>query len=85
MRQAKGKVEIPAGNREALEYIQSMLGQLRIMADAEGCDFLAYMIEMAYIEAGDIARGLRPRRVGEEKAGTAGNSKQEPKGKAQFQ
>ena len=45
---------------ETLDYIQAMLAQLRSMAETEDCDVLAYMIEMAYIEAGDIARGVRP-------------------------
>lgn len=45
---------------ETLDYIQSMLGQLRIMADAERCGMLAYLIEMAYVEAGDVIRGERP-------------------------
>jgi hypothetical protein len=40
-----------------------MLGQLRTMAEAERCDMLAYLIEMAYIEASDIIRGERPFRV----------------------
>lgn len=39
---------------EILEYLRSMLGQLRIMADAERFDMLAYLIEMSYIEAGDL-------------------------------
>ena len=37
-----------------------MLGQLKAMAEAERCDMLAYLIEMAYLEAGDITRGERP-------------------------
>ena len=45
---------------ETLDYLQSMLGQLRTMAEAERCDMLAYLIEMAYIEASDIIRGDRP-------------------------
>lgn len=45
---------------EALSYVQSMLAELRAMAEAEQCDMLAYLIEMAYIEAGDIVRGDRP-------------------------
>ena len=45
---------------ETLDYLQAMLGQLRTMAEAERCDMLAYLIEMAYIEANDIARGERP-------------------------
>jgi len=45
---------------ETLDYLQSMLGQMRTMAEAERCDMLAYLIEMAYIEASDIIRGERP-------------------------
>lgn len=45
---------------ETLDYLQSMLGQLRAMAEAERCDMLTYLIEMAYIEASDIIRGERP-------------------------
>lgn len=48
---------------ETLDYMQSMLGQLRTMAQAERCDMLAYLIEMAYVEASDIIRGDRPARV----------------------
>lgn len=48
----------PARRRaETLDYVQSMLGQLRIMAEAERCSMLAYLIEMAYIEAGDTIGG----------------------------
>lgn len=47
----------------ALDYLQCMLGQLRTMADAERCDMLAYLIEMAYIEVSDIIRGERPFRI----------------------
>ncbi len=48
---------------ERLRYVQAMLGELRVMAEAERCDMLTYMIEMAYIEASDIVRGQRPLRV----------------------
>jgi hypothetical protein len=58
----------PAKKRaETLDYIQSMLGQLRGMAEAERCDMLAYLIEMAYLEASDVLRGERPSRVAEQK------------------
>jgi len=58
----------PAKRRaETLDYIQSMLGQLRGMAETERCDMLAYLIEMAYLEASDILRGERPSRVSEQK------------------
>ncbi len=62
-----------SGSRiESLHYVQSMLGQLRTMAEAERCDMLAYLIEMAYVEASDIVRGDRPSRVLEQKRhGTA--------------
>ncbi len=49
---------------ETLEYVQSMLGQLRTMAQAERCDMLGYLIEMAYVEASDIIRGDRPAHIG---------------------
>lgn len=42
---------------ETIEYIQSMLAQLRSMAHAEKFDMLAYLIEMAYLEAGEALRG----------------------------
>lgn len=44
---------------ETLDYIQSMLGQLRTMAQAERADMLAYLIEMAFLEAGEAASGAR--------------------------
>jgi hypothetical protein len=37
-----------------------MLRQLRTMAEAERCDMLAYLIEMACIEASDLLRGESP-------------------------
>jgi hypothetical protein len=52
---------------ESLDYIQSMLGQLRLMAEAEHCDMLAYLIEMAYLEASDVIRGERPSQIAEQK------------------
>lgn len=48
---------------ESVAYIQQMLGELRTMAEIERCDMLTYLIEMAYVEAGDIRRGVRPMRV----------------------
>jgi hypothetical protein len=52
---------------ETLDYIQSMLGQLRKMAETEDCVMLAYLIEMAYVEASDVVRGERPSRIAEQK------------------
>ena len=55
--------EIVKRRTDTLEYVQQMLGELRAMAEAERCDMLAYLIEMAYVEASDIIRGDRPARV----------------------
>ncbi|NGN40055.1 hypothetical protein G6N74_03155 [Mesorhizobium sp. CGMCC 1.15528] len=52
---------------DTLDYMQSMLGQLRTMAESERCDMLAYLIEMAYVETSDIIRGERPSRVQQDK------------------
>jgi hypothetical protein len=56
---------------ETLDYLQSMLGQMRTMAEAERCDMLAYLIEMAYVEVSDIIRGDRPSNVGGQKRDAA--------------
>lgn len=45
---------------ENIAYVRQMLGELRIIAQNEGADMLRYLIEMAYVEAGDIQAGLRP-------------------------
>lgn len=47
---------------DALDYMQSMLRELRIMAQAERLDVIAYFVEMAYIETSDIIRGEHLRR-----------------------
>jgi hypothetical protein len=62
-----------AGKKRAdtLDYIQAMLGQLRTMAQGERCDMLAYLIEMAYVEASDVLRGERPSRIAEQKRDVA--------------
>lgn len=51
-------------DREArIAYVQAMLAQLRAMAEADGCDMLAYLIEMASLEAGELMRDRRPLRA----------------------
>ena len=52
---------------DTLDYMQSMLGELRAMAQTERCDMLAYLIEMAYVEAGDILRGEKSSRIAGQK------------------
>jgi hypothetical protein len=41
---------------DTLDYVQSMLGQLKIMAESENCDMLVYLIDIAHIEARETAR-----------------------------
>lgn len=45
--------------RENIAYIRQMLGELRGVANNEGADMLCYLLEMAYVEAGDILNGQR--------------------------
>lgn len=45
--------------REVIEYLGSMIGQLAIMAKAERAQYLGYLLDMAYTEAWDILRGDR--------------------------
>ena len=50
--------------KENIAYLRQMLGELRLVAKSEGADLLRYLIEMAYVEAGDIQSGrsrLAPR------------------------
>lgn len=52
-----------SAEREAmLDYIHAMLGQLRGMAEAEKLDMLAYLIDMARVEVGEILRAQLPSR-----------------------
>lgn len=57
---------------DTLDYMQTMLGQMRVMAEAERCDMLAYLIEMSYVEVSDIIRGERPLRVRDQRNAPAG-------------
>ena len=63
--------QISKRRTDTLDYIQAMLGQMRTMAEAERCNMLSYLIEMAYVEASDIIRGERPLRVPQHKRDTA--------------
>lgn len=48
-------------------YVRHMLGELRTLAEGEGCDMLRYLIEMAYVEAGDIQLDRRQSKIGRDK------------------
>jgi len=52
--------QLESARAERLDYIQGMLDQLRKMSSTDGHDMLAYLIEMAFIEASDLARETRP-------------------------
>ncbi|HET7411680.1 MAG TPA: hypothetical protein VFJ18_03375 [Pararhizobium sp.] len=41
-------------NMENIDYVRQMLGELRRVAEHEGCDMLCYLLEMAYIEASEV-------------------------------
>jgi hypothetical protein len=46
---------------ENIAYIRQMLGELRRIAEREGEEMLCYLIEMAYVEAGDLQTARRSR------------------------
>jgi hypothetical protein len=46
-----------AAASENIAYIWQMLGELRQVAENEGADLLCYLIEMAYVEAGELQTG----------------------------
>ena len=52
-----------AQTEQNIAYIRQMLGELGSVARNENADMLCYLIEMAYLEAGDVLAGTRPRSV----------------------
>lgn len=48
---------------ETADYIQSMLLELRAMSRRADLDFLTYALEIALIEASDLAAGKEPKRM----------------------
>jgi hypothetical protein len=56
---SQGKLEA-ARKEQNIAYIRQMLGELGTVARNENADMLCYLIEMAYLEAGDILAGSRP-------------------------
>ena len=57
---------------DVIVFIRQMLGELRMMAERERCEALCWLIEMAYVEAGDIQLGRMPSEVRIGKADEAG-------------
>jgi hypothetical protein len=46
--------------RNSLEYLGNMIGELSVIAKGERAHLIAYFLEMAYLETYDILRGSRP-------------------------
>ncbi|MFZ2101324.1 MAG: hypothetical protein WAU86_12245 [Oricola sp.] len=46
--------EIRQADLDRLEYVSTMLAELRRMAACENCGTLSYLIEMAYLEAREV-------------------------------
>jgi hypothetical protein len=89
----QGKPMIPnspgAGKRDAqthdkITYIRQMLGELRGVASDEGADMLCYLIEMAFVEAGDILSGKRHLSFANGERNKAARMPVKPSGKIQF-
>ena len=49
-----------AETEQKITYVRQMLGELGSVARNENADMLCYLIEMAYLEAGDVLAGARP-------------------------
>ena len=54
----KVDTERPKHTRDTLDYMQQMIRELKIMADAERQDMLSYLLEMAYFEVSDSIHKL---------------------------
>ncbi|MBW9053236.1 hypothetical protein [Rhizobium mesosinicum] len=49
---------------EKVAFIRQMLGELHQMAERENAEMLCYLIEMAYVEAGDLQSRIDSGSVG---------------------
>jgi hypothetical protein len=57
--------------QETLEYIESMLQQLSMMARAEHLDMIVYFVEMACVECSDALRDEKMRALAVQKRNSA--------------
>jgi len=71
-------------SRDNIAYIRQMLGELRSVASHEGADMLVYLIEMAFVEAGDIQVGKRQLSNADAERHKAAGMPVKPSGKIQF-
>lgn len=56
-----------AAANDNITYIRQMLGELRQVAENERAELLCYLIEMAYVEAGDLQTSRQGVSVGHRK------------------
>ncbi|OLP55452.1 hypothetical protein BJF92_23210 [Rhizobium rhizosphaerae] len=71
--------------RDRIAFIRQMLGELRSVAEGAQADMLCYLIEMAYVEAGDILSGRRAvTSIAEREGDAAAGMAMEPPGKVKF-
>ena len=59
------------GRAQTLEYIESMLQQLSMMARAEHLDMIVYFVEMACVECSDALRDEKMRSLAVQKRNSA--------------
>jgi RNA polymerase-interacting CarD/CdnL/TRCF family regulator len=52
------KKQMNMAPNQTFAYLQHMLTELRILSEKEGAPVLAYLIEMAIIEANDLSDGI---------------------------
>ena len=64
----------PSVEQNNLIYVHEMLGELRRVAETQGADMLCYLIEMAYIETGDLLANGYPSKKPVEDNGDASSS-----------
>ncbi|WP_275790698.1 hypothetical protein [Pararhizobium gei] len=70
--------------QENIAYIRQMLGELRGVASHQGADMLCYLLEMAFVEAGDILSGKRELSFADAERNKAAGMAMKPSGKIQF-
>ncbi|OJG00280.1 hypothetical protein AX760_11035 [Pararhizobium antarcticum] len=70
--------------QDNIAYIRQMLGELRGVASNEGADMLCYLIEMAFVEAGDIQEGKRQLSIQQAERNKPAGMPVKPPGEIQF-
>lgn len=70
---------------ENIAYIRQMLGELRQVANNEGAEMLCYLIEMAFVEAGDVQTGRRALSVRHQERNKSAGMAVQPPGDIEFQ